>query len=125
MNLHPLVSVQARQTVKQTFSVSTVQKKTAKHEDEGEPARHCHVPIAIAHYWDKETQLGSARPLTVKQLKSILSEVYSGAEQMLHQPGMTATNEVWHKHLRHTDKHVLVTSTTSQSQVESWYTLIA
>ena len=39
-------------------------------------------------------QKAIAKPITFKELKTILAEVYPAAEQMLQQPGMDAAIEV-------------------------------
>ena len=81
--------MQARKIVANTFQCETSQRKGSR-----ESERYCKIPIAIAYYQDAKMQKTIAKPITFKQLKSILSEVYPAAEQMLQQPGMDASTEV-------------------------------
>ena len=81
--------MQARKIVAKTFQCETSQRKGSRQSE-----RYCRVPIAIAYYQDETMQKAIAKPITFKELKTILAEVYPAAEQMLQQPGMDAAIEV-------------------------------
>lgn len=62
--------------------------------------RRCRVPIAIGHYWDAARGEAVVRPLSAAQLRDVLDQSYSAAEQQLHQPGIGDTKLVRSRHTR-------------------------